>query len=363
MKKLLFPLMLFCAMSLSAQNATISNAILYHKDNELDKAKMEIDKAIVHEKTKSDPKAWYYKGVIYADISRSAKPEIKSLSPDPLKESYEALNTSMKLDVNKSETYKLSDSKLKEIWADIINKGILDYESEKLNESIVSFEMAQSIKPQDTTAYIYGSYAAEGLNDEVKLKKYTSELVKLNYRSPYVLRNMIYLESDPVKKLEIAKSAVAQFPNDVTVVEANGDTYAEQGKSKEALASYKKLNELVPGNVTVLTKLALQYEKLKEQEQALELYKKIIGLEPANFIANYNGAIIYFEKGKMENDKLHKLSMDEYHKSGKAMEDEVKKIFDTALSYAKVALTQTKEEADVTNINLMISEINKVTKK
>ncbi|RYF86199.1 MAG: tetratricopeptide repeat protein [Chitinophagaceae bacterium] len=85
-------------------------------------------------------------------------------------------------------------------------------------------------------------------------------------------------------------------------MEALGDTYAEQGNSKEALNSYKKLNDLLPGNVTVLTKLALQYEKLKEQEQALDTYKKIIGIEPANFIANYNGAIIYFEKGKLQND-------------------------------------------------------------
>ena len=47
MKKLLFPLMLVGTMSLSfGQSGVLTNAILYHKDNDLGKAKMEIDKAM-----------------------------------------------------------------------------------------------------------------------------------------------------------------------------------------------------------------------------------------------------------------------------------------------------------------------------
>jgi tetratricopeptide (TPR) repeat protein len=328
----------------------------------LDKAKEEIDQAVLHDKTKGEPKAWYYKGVIYMDLLHSPKPELKSLSADPLKEAYEAFNNSQKLDVSKGEYYKLSDGKLKEMWADVINKGIEDYEAEQSKSAIVNFEMAQKIQPEDTTAYIYASYAAESLEDNEKLRKYTGELVRLNNNSAYVYRNRIFLENDPVKKIALAKQAVLLYPKDQSLNELLGDIYAEQSKNEEAYKAYKVVNDLMPGNVTILTKMALQQEKLHNQDLALDLYKRIIILDNTNFIANYNAAIIYFEKGKTENDKIHKLNMDEYHKQGKQLEEEVNKQFNVALTHANVALKNTKDEGDISNIQLMIGEIQKVLK-
>ncbi|HEY8401230.1 MAG TPA: hypothetical protein VIK89_08215, partial [Cytophagaceae bacterium] len=98
-----------------AQNSAVTNAILYHKDGELDKAKENIDGASSNEKTSGQAKTWYYKGVIYSDIAHSTNPAYQSLSSEPLKIAYESYVKAQELDPKKGEYYKLSGQKLEEL--------------------------------------------------------------------------------------------------------------------------------------------------------------------------------------------------------------------------------------------------------
>src|SRR5690606_8491744 len=141
-----------------------------------------------------------------------------------------------------------------------------------------------------------------------------------------------------------------------------GDAYASQGMHQEAANSYKTLSGWVPDNITILTKLAIQYEKLKNHDEAIKLYEKILSIDPNNFVANFNSAIYYFEKGKTANDRVHKLSVADYQKNGKEMEAEVNKLFNTALGFTDAAMKATTDENDIRNIKLIVSEINKVKK-
>jgi len=363
-KKLLLSLVFLLLGTLAfSQNSVVTNAILYHKDKDLVSAKKEIDKAVVNEKTKADPKAWYYKAVIYSEIARSENPELKTEGTDYLKESIDALEKAKQFDASKGEYYKLADSKEQELWPDVINKAISDYDAEKLKQAQSYFELAQQMKPEDTTGYVYGSYAAESLNDSEALKKYTEKLVSLNHKTPYVYRNWINVESDKVKKLEIAKSAVAAYPSDQSLAETLADLYSDEGKHKEAIETYKSLEARVPNNSTILLKTALQYQKIKDNDKALEYYEKVVSNDPANFLAHYNSAVIYFEKGKSENEAIHKLTVSDYQHQGKQLEDEMNKTFDKAVSHANSARLLTKDEVDLNNIKLIISEVDKVRKK
>ncbi|MBX9851862.1 MAG: tetratricopeptide repeat protein [Cytophagaceae bacterium] len=364
MKKI-FIFLFTVAVSVTAfsQSSAILDAVLYHKNQELDKAKLEIDKAVVHEKTKADPQAWYQKGVIYTDLSRTEKPEFASLAPNALMDAYDAFKKAKELDPAQGQYYKLAETKLKELYPDFINKGADEYNTEKVKEAYTKFKIAQELNPNDTSGYIYGCYAAETLGDDENLKKYVDKLVSLNYKSQEFYRTRIYLEQDPAKKLTILKEAETAYPGSELLIEIAGDVYSEQGKYQEALKEYQKLVTLMPENVAALTKVAIQYEKLQQTDKALETYDRILKLDNFHFIANYNKAIIYFEKGKAENEKVHKLSVDEYHKQGKAMEEEVNKLFATAYSHASAALKLTNDDDDQKNINLMISEINKIIKK
>jgi hypothetical protein len=55
--------------------------------------------------------------------------------------------------------------------------------------------------------------------------------------------------------------------------------------------------------------------------------------------------------------------MDEYHKKGKQMEEEVNSLFAKAKEHASIALNLTTDESDIKNIRLMLSEIEKKMKK
>ena len=77
--RLLTLLMLAFAFGVEAQNSAVTNAILYQRDGNLLKAKQSIDMAVENEKTKTQAKAWCYKGLIYSDIYKSDKVEVKEL--------------------------------------------------------------------------------------------------------------------------------------------------------------------------------------------------------------------------------------------------------------------------------------------
>jgi Tfp pilus assembly protein PilF len=59
-------------MNLNAQGAKVLNAYNYMNDNELLKARAEIDPAIENEKTMLDAKTWYYRGLIYEKIYKNS---------------------------------------------------------------------------------------------------------------------------------------------------------------------------------------------------------------------------------------------------------------------------------------------------
>ena len=100
---------------LFAQQGTVTNAFLYHKDGELDKAKTAIDKACLHEKTSLKAKTWFYKGNIYMDIYTTDKAEYKNLANNPGEIAHGAFKKSIELDSPEGEYAKLSQQGMKDL--------------------------------------------------------------------------------------------------------------------------------------------------------------------------------------------------------------------------------------------------------
>ena len=98
MKKLL-TLTLFAVLVLVSfgQKEKMIAASQYFKSGDLKSAKERIDLAVNHEKTKSNPKAWYYRGEIYRSISKSKDTAINQLHPNPYKEASMSYSKSMEL--------------------------------------------------------------------------------------------------------------------------------------------------------------------------------------------------------------------------------------------------------------------------
>ena len=99
MKKLILQSLMIGIVSFSfAQKEKMISASQYLKSGDLVNAKDRIDIAVNHEKTKANPKAWFYRGEIYRSISKSKDTAISKLHANPYKEASMSYSKSMDLD-------------------------------------------------------------------------------------------------------------------------------------------------------------------------------------------------------------------------------------------------------------------------
>lgn len=307
MSRFLTFVFILATFSLQAQVATLTNAILYHNDGNLVKAKEEIDKACVNEKTITMPKTWFYTGVIYKDIYQASTAEGQIVNDAALEKSTAALLKVFELEKPAAEFSKKSKEVLEQIWAISINRGVTLYGEEKYTPSIVEFERAQSIKPADTTAYVYGIYAANELKNTELLEKYVSKLAALNYTSEaicYVQIGMLMNKNLLDSALVSSNKAVAKYPTDVPLKTQQTELYVKLNKSKEAIENLKALSAKNPNDIQLLMNIGSQYGNLNDVENAQIYYQKVIALDSTNYIANFNMAVYSLKKAQATADKI-----------------------------------------------------------
>ena len=363
-KKIILSVIFMFSIHISyGQHAAVTNAVLYHQSGELDKAKEQIDLAIIDEKTKSQAKTWYYRGLIYADLITTVNPAFKALSAEPLKESCESLQKAKELDPSKGEYYKQADNKLNELWGEAINTGGVLYENNKYDDAIKNFEIAQQIKPADTTAYLYAMWTAEDMKRNDLMKKYANALMSNNYKSVYVYQKLMQVasqEKDYNKAIEISKKGLADFPKNPALVQDQGELYVKTGNTQGALENFEYLASIKPGSKEFNLYAGSMNEKLNKDDKAIEYYNKVLALDPSNVTANFNMASIYYGKGKEVLDRLNANSdIHSHHTTGKETEQEGKNFLLKSYDYASASLKGSQDEGDKKDATDMMEKINK----
>jgi tetratricopeptide (TPR) repeat protein len=365
MKKLIFiAYCLFISGIGFSQNAAVTNAMLYHKDQELDKAKEEIDKAILDEKTSTQAKTWYYRGIIYTDLIKTTNPAFKTLSADPLKDAYQSFSKAQALDPSKGEYYKLSESKNNELWGEAINTGAAAYDNNKYEEAIKSFDLATKIKPADTTAYVYAIYSAEELKRTDLIAQYANGLLQNNYKSPYVYQKLIQAEPDNNKAIELSKKALTEFPGNLSLLLVRAQLHMKAGNTQGALDDFLVLGKASPGNKDYQVYIGSLYEKLDKDDKAIEYYNKTLALDPANVTANYNLGSIYYSRGKEVIDHVNSnTNFHAHHTTGKESAKEGNDYLLKSYDYAAASYKASKTPADINDSQDLMTKINTALKR
>ena len=345
------------------QSGVVTNAILYHKDGELDKAQEQIDKAILDEKTGTQPKTWYYRGMIYTDILITKNDKYKNLAIDPEITAQESFQKAIELDEKKGEYYQLSEKKLAELWGEVVNKGIAAYEAGDYPAAIKNYEVGIKIKPTDTTAYVYATYAAEELHNNTLIKKYLTKLESIGYKSAYLYRKQIQIaeldEKNSEKALEAANKGIAAYPGNQELLFDRAILYTNMSQYKNALTDIQTLLQKNQSHIEYLTFAGSLSQKLGEVDNAMNYYNTVLKQEPKNFAANYNMAVIYYNKGKEILDEVNAIH--DFHKrqtEGKIKEKEAEDELNKSFLYAKIAY-ETKEETDKKDARELMTKINK----
>ena len=313
------------ALGLFAQKFNIQNAILAQKDRDVLVAKEYIDKAVIDEKTAADPKAWYYKGSIYEDIVMG-NPEDKVAAPNALFESAAAYKKAMTLDKPEGDWYKSSEKNLKNLWGSAINDGADKYGKKNYLGALESFNLAKSIKPEDTTAYIYCSSAAELCKDyKGALENYQS-LIKMGKNSPDMYKSMLRItrdiQKDTATSYKIVQEARKVHPRDKDFINVQLAMAMKMGKTDEVITQLEEAAISDPSNAkTYYYNLGTIATDQKQKEKALAYYQKAYSADPMFYDAYFNSAILHWNDARVFYQKALDMDLGEYQKTGKKVEE------------------------------------------
>jgi tetratricopeptide (TPR) repeat protein len=344
MKKVVLTVVAGLAMHVTfAQKAELTSAILDFRNGKLDKAKTEIDNASKHEKSAAMSKTWFYRGEIYSALIDN--PVYKKNAPaDAPKIAYDAYAKYLAMDP-KGEFAKTAAEKQKNLYFVIVNQGVNEHNAKEYDKALASFMQAATIKPQDTTAYVYAVNTAGVKEDLAKEKELHRKLIELNHQPLEHYIRMIYItdakEKNQEGALKLVQEALTKYPNDKDLLREEARLYLDTGKGKEAIAKLENA-----ANVETDPKIKSNYyaiignlqEKNKNADAAVAAYKKAIEIDANNYEAQYNLGAYYNNKAADIYVRTNKMDFATYQKQGKKLEDQAKGLIQQAVPHFEAAL-------------------------
>jgi len=325
-----------CLVGLSmAQNGAITESKLYFDEKEYAKAKEKIDAAVEHEKTMSNPKAWARRGEVYETIAFSQEAPVKALCDSAIDVAYNSYKKAIALDKPNGSYVKEITPKLEVYWSQFINEGVNEYKVKNYDKALTQYSKSIEIKPNDTTAYIYATYAAVAKGDNQLMNTYSQKLLSLNYSSVQMFANLIYyareIEKNNDKALAFVQQGRAKYPNEVALITEEFNTYLALGKNDLAKQSLEQAIAKNPNNSMLHFNLGVLTEQVGPKESAPDHYKKAIELDPKNMDATFNLGAFYYNQAVEQFKEINKLSVKDYNAKGKAMEEKAKGLINTGL--------------------------------
>jgi tetratricopeptide (TPR) repeat protein len=354
MKKVILTAAAVFSMQLAfAQNSAVTNASLYLKNGTLDKAKTEIDKAVVHEKTANSAKAWFTKGEVYSGLINN--PVYGKLAENPAQEALAAYDKAIALDKPGGEFAKQAEEKKKtateQIYVTELNAGVKLYQEQKFDEALAAFERAQQANPKDTTAYQNAAIIAEQGERWPKAKENYRKLIAMGHNKPTVYNRLVYIskeiEKNDAEALKVVQEGLAAHPNNKELMLTELDMYIKAGKGTEAIGKLEKAIAADPNNVNLYVVLGQVYDQTKKPDLAQANYEKALKLEPTNANANFNLGVLHYNKGYEVNKKLQAMNAATYAKNAPKLEPQMKKHFTNSLPYFEAAMKANPQDASI----------------
>ncbi len=320
MKKLcVIAVVFFVTITVYSQNNKVVNAYNYLKSGQLDKAKENIDAAVLHSQTSSQAKTWLYKGNVYLAISMTDEDKYKNLHSSPLKESYDAYQKSIEIDkdyVQPSANPASAMLGLFIIGEQHYNKGVELFNERKYDLAISEFEQTKKINSifnqKDSLATFNAAICAIQIDDNDKAIQYLRELVTMNYMNPLVYSYLATLYKDKGendKALQVIRGGKTKFPNDLNMIIAETNVYLATGDIENALKTLDLAIEKDPTNPLLYFTVGSNYDQMSRKEgisdeDRLELidnaeksYLKAIEINPEYFDSYYNLGALFFNEG------------------------------------------------------------------
>ena len=339
-KKLILLFLLVHSGYSFGQNSNLKKAKDYLEKGALDKAKMAIDKTVVHPETMDSTSAWLTHGDVYYALHSSSSSEYKSLAANPLKTSLESYKKANELD----KTGKYSDKIERGIsWIQnkALNRGISKYGSKQYSEAIDKFKLAEDagkfLGKTDTLAIYNIGLASEMKGDYDQAIIQYQRCLDLEYGGSDMCSYIVYVLKKQEKHKEVADQLAkcrAKFPKDYDLIIMELNNYLLDGHYAKALINLNLALEIDSNNHNLYISKGYANEKLGNQNAAEESYLAALKIQPNNFNGNYNLGSLYINKGVEINNKANKV---EDLSKADEMAKQAEELFRKALPYFEKA--------------------------
>ena len=384
MKKIIFVLGLSLFGGLTfAQNAAVDEVML--KQVQQDKEKSDSD--IKDEKDASKASTWMDRAKTYQSIAES----YSSLDSSAVMTAYEAYKKVVELDVNKKGAPGRLSKEASDILAGtegnlynaFVKQGAEKYQSQKMEEALKMFQMAQDINKKDTLATLYGGIAAQQADmKDVAIEEFEKYIVNggTDPSVYYGLAQLYRADEKFDKAISTLERGLKQSPDNKDLKAEIVNIHLASGNEDMAVKQLKDLTEKDPTNATNMVNLAIMYDNAsrKQEEEMKALRNKMGasggGLEDMNnqLAAEKDKLGIYENEIKRITGLLKRqpksadlkrqlddvtASRDESIASVKKYEDEVKAMTEKANSGEQAAMEKQMAELKTKydeNINLAI---------
>ncbi len=312
MKKVMILLaVLLTANVMMAQKKDRTDAYMYNKNGQYEKAMASIEKCVNHEqflgmKPNDQSQAWLYRAAIYQNIIQSGDDALKAKAPNALEIVYESLMNCMKnsdyLAENKQEIYQRVGSVMNTYYT----KGADDYNTGKFADAAPMFKKAYDIakslgSPDANDMLNFAATSALRAQDYNTALNYFNELKNNGVETVDVYKHLAACYNglgNAEQAMAMINAGLEKDPSDASLIVEKVNAYLKEGRAVEAVADLNKLRELDPNNAQLLFALGTIYgdennKDLYDVDKARKFYEDALAINPDYYDATYNIGVLY----------------------------------------------------------------------
>ena len=314
MKKVMILLaVLLTANVMMAQKKDRTDAYMYNKNGQYEKAMVSIEKCVNHEqfagmKPNDQSQAWLYRASIYQNIIQSGDEALMAKAPNALEVVYESLMNCMK------NPEFLKDAQIKqEVYQRVGNvmntyytKGADDYNAGKFANATPMFKKAYDIakslgSPDANDMLNFAATSALRAQDYNTALAYFTELQSNGVDNVDVYKHLAACYNglgNAEQAMAMINAGLEKDPSDASLIVEKINAYMKEGRAADAVADINKLRELDPENAQLLFALGTIYgdennKDLYDVEKARKYYEDALKINPNYYDATYNIGVLY----------------------------------------------------------------------
>ena len=349
--KRLFICLLLCGSTalVNAQGAKVLNAYNYMNDQELLKAKAEIEPAIDHIKTMEDAKTWYYRGLIYENIYKNSfakdeksgevlYPELEPAREGAVLTSIESYKKAIAIGskkINMAEVKQHHAEMSKWAYQEGVNYYNLKDYGNAANLFAKCYEVKLDYDMVDNEAAYNAGLAYKLAGDQGKVEEFLRICIQNEFKAEQVYLDLLHMygqdEADADKYKATLTEARDKFPDNKDIIQEEINIYLEAKEYDKALGNLDKAIKLDPTNKQLLYARGIildnQQATLRTEDKTDEAnaaydraeadYKRVVELDPEGFDGNYSIGALYYNRGAEMLNEANNIMDDTKYKAAK----------------------------------------------